>query len=146
VDDESVRMIKRHKLAELLNLPLGTGMVGHVRMENAPRTDLHCDKDIQDAERSGHRNEKVAGDERLRMVTKEGSPTLAGASARLATLHVLADGSRRDSNAQLQRPLIGDPLLTPRWVFTGPSGAPILGGLSVAPDGLVCATSIAKTS
>ncbi len=37
--------------------------------------------------------------EALRMVSNEGCPTLAGASLRLATLQVLADGSRRNSNA-----------------------------------------------
>jgi hypothetical protein len=36
VDDESVRMIKCHKLAELLNRPLGGGMAAEVRMEMRP--------------------------------------------------------------------------------------------------------------
>jgi len=58
VDDEAVGMIERQELAELLSRPLGSGMRSHVRVENAPRTYLHCDEDIQDAERSGHRNEK----------------------------------------------------------------------------------------
>src|SRR5579863_1370832 len=85
-------MIERQKLAELLSRPLGRGMRGHVRVENAPRTDLHCDEDIQDAERNGHRNEKVAGHDGPRMVANEGCPTLAGVSAWLATLQILADG------------------------------------------------------
>lgn len=66
VDGESVRMIKRHELAELLNRPLGSRMVGHVGVENAPRTDLHRDKDVQNAEGGGHGNEKVTGDDRPR--------------------------------------------------------------------------------
>ncbi len=52
-------------------------MAGHVRMENAARTDFHGDEDIQDAERYRHRHEKIAGDDPLRMVADEGGPTLA---------------------------------------------------------------------
>jgi len=46
---------------------------------------------------------EAPGDNGVRMIPNESGPALAGASARLATLQVLADGSRRDSNAQLQR-------------------------------------------
>ena len=81
---------------------LGSGMRSHVGVENAPRTDLHCDEDIQDTERNGHRNEKVAGYDGLRMVANEGCPTLARASAWIAELQILADGSRRNSDSQLQ--------------------------------------------
>ena len=119
VDDESVWMIERQKLADLLNRPLGSGMAGPVRMENAARTDFHGDEGIEDAERCSYRHEKVAGDDHLRMVANEGCPTLARASAWIATLQILADGSRRNSHAQLQRKLVGDPFLTPRWVLTG---------------------------
>lgn len=118
VDDESVWMIERQKLAELLNRPFGSGVAGHVRVENAARTDFHGDKDIQDAERCCYRHEKIAGDGHLRMVTNEGCPTLAGVPVRLAVLQILADGSRRNSNAQLQRQLVGNPFLAPGWVFT----------------------------
>ena len=62
VEDESVRMIKRQKLAELLNRPFGSGMAGHVHIENASRTDFHSDEDIQDAERCSYRHEKIAGE------------------------------------------------------------------------------------
>ena len=41
VDDESVRMIERQKLTELLSCPLGSGMRRHVRVENTPRADFH---------------------------------------------------------------------------------------------------------
>ena len=81
----------------------GRGMLGHIHVENAPRTHLYGDEDIQDMERSGHRNEKVAGHDGLRMVANEGCPTLAGASAWIAALQILADGSRRNSDSQLQR-------------------------------------------
>ena len=103
VEDESVWMIERQKLAELLNRPLGSGMAGHVHIENAPRTDFHGNEDIQDAERCSYRHEKIAGYDPLRVVTDEGCPTLVGASAWIAALQILADRSRRNSNAQLQR-------------------------------------------
>jgi len=77
VEDESVWMIERQKLAELLNRPLGSGMAGHVHIENAPRTDFHGNEDIQDAERCSYRHEKIAGYDPLRVVTDEGCPTLA---------------------------------------------------------------------
>ncbi len=44
VDDESVRMIEHQKFAELLSRPFGRGMRSHVRVENAPRTDLMATK------------------------------------------------------------------------------------------------------
>jgi hypothetical protein len=68
MDDELVGMIERQELAELLDRQLGSGMVSRVRMQNTPRTDFHCDKDIQDAERSSHGNEKVTGHDGLCMI------------------------------------------------------------------------------
>jgi hypothetical protein len=90
VDDEPAGMIESQKLPELLSRPLGSGMLSDVRVENAPRTDLQGYEDIQDAERSGHRNEKVAGNDGFRMIPDKGLPTLAGASAWIATLQIMS--------------------------------------------------------
>src|ERR1035438_10196569 len=96
-------MIEHQEFAELLSRPFGRGMRSHVRVENAPRTDLPGDEDIQEAERSGHRHEMIAGDDGLRMVANEGCPTLPGVSAWIAALRILTDGSRRNSASHLQR-------------------------------------------
>ncbi len=42
MDQETVRMVKRQKLAKLLDGPLRSGMRGHIRVQNAPGADLHC--------------------------------------------------------------------------------------------------------
>jgi hypothetical protein len=78
-------------------------MRGKIRVEDAPRADFLGDEDIQDAEGSGHRNEKVTGHDGLRIVANEGRPTLAGVTAWIAALQILADGSRRNSDSQLRR-------------------------------------------
>jgi hypothetical protein len=72
VDQEPVWVIVRQKLAELLSRPLGGGMRSQIRVENPPRADFHGDEDVEDTERSRHRNEKVTGDDRLCMIPYEG--------------------------------------------------------------------------
>ena len=102
VDDESIAMIVRQKLAELLDRPLGSRVLGDVAVQNPPRADFHRNEYVQDAERRSHGHEKVASDDGLCMIPYKGCPTLAGASAWITQLQILAAGSRRDSNAQFQ--------------------------------------------
>lgn len=78
-----IGMIERRELTELLGGPLRRGMRGHIRVKNPPRTDLHCNEDVQDAERSGHGNEEVAGNNGIRMIPHKVGPALVrGAAAR----------------------------------------------------------------
>ena len=78
-------------------------------------------KDIEEAE--GHRDdhEEVTRHDAFRMIAEEGGPPL-----RLTTLtwsshavvwHVFPHGSGRDAQTELEQELVGDPLLTPRWVI-----------------------------
>jgi len=55
-----------------------------------PRTDFHGDEEIRDMEGSGRRDENAADNDGLRMVANEGRPTLAGVSAWIAALQILA--------------------------------------------------------
>ena len=119
VDDVAVGMIEHQKLPELLGGPLGGRVLSDVAVQDPARSNFHCDEDVQHAKARRDRNEEVTGDNGVRMIPNEGGPALAGASTRLATLQILTDGSRRDSNAQLQRELIRDSLFTPRWIFKG---------------------------
>jgi hypothetical protein len=72
VDEESVRMIARQCLPELLECPFRCGMGSDVLVENPARTDLHRDQDVEGAERGGDHHEEVAGHNDLGMVADEG--------------------------------------------------------------------------
>lgn len=60
--------------------PFHRQMRGDIAMQNSPRTDLHCDEDINDLERRHNTDEEVAGDDRLSVIANEGRPSLVGAS------------------------------------------------------------------
>src|SRR5579862_9485278 len=81
VNDEAVRMIEWQELAELLDGPLGGGMLSHVAVENPPRADFHRDKDVQNPERGRHRNEEVTSYHRPGMAPNKSRPALAARTA-----------------------------------------------------------------
>ena len=82
MDQESVRMVEGEKLAELLDGPFSSGMQGYVVMQNAPRTNLHRDENIDNSESGRDRNKDVAIDNGLRVIPNEGRPALAIISPR----------------------------------------------------------------
>ena len=72
VDNESVRMIARQCLPELLEHPFRCGMGSDVLVENLAGSDLHHDQDVEGAECGGDHHEEVAGHNDLGMVADEG--------------------------------------------------------------------------
>src|SRR5260370_2014344 len=72
VDDESVGMIARQCLPELLECPFRCGMGSDVLVENPARSDLHHDQDVEGAERGSDHHKEVAGHNDLGMVVDEG--------------------------------------------------------------------------
>src|SRR5262249_18161593 len=78
-------------------------------------------KDIEEAE--GHRDdhEEVTCHDAFRMIAEEGGPplrlTTLAWSSHAVVWHVFPHGSRRDSQTEPKQKLVGDPLLTPRWVI-----------------------------
>jgi hypothetical protein len=72
VDNESVRMIARQCLPELLERPFRRWMGSDVLVENPAGSDLHHDQDVESAKRGGDHHEEVAGHNDLGVVADEG--------------------------------------------------------------------------
>ena len=54
MNQESVGMVERKELAELLDGPFGGRMCSYVRVKDPPGTNLHRHEDVQHSERGGH--------------------------------------------------------------------------------------------
>src|SRR6516162_5355492 len=90
----------------------------HVDVSQPTRVMLDHNKHVQHPECRSDRHEEVTGEDRLGMVLQEGGPALiATRLPRRSLRHVLAHGSRRDSDPELDQQLIGNPLLAPERVF-----------------------------
>jgi hypothetical protein len=76
VKQEAMAVIAWKCFAQLVERPLGGGVLGDVEVENASRSDLHGDKYIQDTETGSNRDEEVAGHNSVGMVAHECGPTL----------------------------------------------------------------------
>jgi len=136
VDNVTVGMTEQ-KLPELLGGPLGGRVLSDVAVQDPARSNFHCDEDVQHAKARRNRNEEVTGDNGVGMIPNENGPALAGASPWLATLQILADGSRRtrmpsfsdSSFAILSSPQIGFSWAiwrTSSRIFLGSAGRPRL--------------------
>jgi hypothetical protein len=119
-EEKLMIVITRKCIPQLLQRPLSRRMFGHVEVENPPRSDLHCDKYIKETEPCRDRNEEMASDNRVRMIADEGGPPLiAGSAWARRLLDVLAHGSRRKPNLEVQQKFIGDTLFTPGGILGG---------------------------
>ena len=143
MDDEPIRMRVSENLPELLLGPFRRRMIGNIEMQNSPRVDFHRHEHVQHLKVSRHRQEEIIGDDGVSVIPNESGPTLI--SSRTISMEILPDGSRRDSNTEFQIQFVRDPLFAHEGLsraisrirshrFEG-SGA-----------GLVCATSISKTT
>src|SRR5258708_31258147 len=117
VNDESIWMCPCQDFPKLLCGPCGGRMRHNVAVQDSPRADFHCDKNVQYPKRRRDCHEEVAGDNRLRVIAHECGPTLIRTAARSISTQILPYGSRRDAEAQLKLQLVGDPFLAPSWVI-----------------------------
>ena len=115
--------IRWHCFTQLLERPLRRGMRRHIDVQQSAARMFDDHKDIEDAKGCRHCNTKVAGHNRLGMIPDEGRPSLglhalAGPSV-WALGHILAYGSRRDAEAELEQEHVRDAFLAPRRIITG---------------------------
>src|SRR5678816_4759060 len=91
VDQESIGMLVRKRLAKLLQGPLRGWVGSHVLVENSPCSQFHNHEYIQRAKAGGNDHEEVARHDHLGMVMDERQPTLLGIgwAPRAAALQVL---------------------------------------------------------
>src|SRR5262245_10968312 len=78
-------------------------------------------KDIEETEGRRDDHEEVTRHDALSMIAEEGRPplrlTTLARSSHAVVWHVFPHGSGRDAQTELAQELVGDPLLTPRWVI-----------------------------
>jgi len=92
VNDKPVWMWVGENLPELLRCPFGSRMIRHVEVQNPARADLHRHEHVEDLEGCGDRDEEIAGNDRLGVVSDEGRPTLISTSpARVISGQVFPD-------------------------------------------------------
>jgi hypothetical protein len=119
MDHESIGMVERQVFAELLSRPFRRRMIGHVYMQNPPRTNLHRYEDVDHPKSRGDGNEEIACNDGLRMVVNERRPTLV--AARTATwigAQVSPHGSRRHLDSEFNKQFVGDALLAPDGILS----------------------------
>ena len=116
VDQEARRGSCRGGLADLLLHPGERRGGRDVRVDDAPRGDLHDDEDIGDGERGGVLAEEVAGPQFPRVVANERPPGLATAWWVAPPPHVGADRAPRVGDAELCGEFLGDLVLAPLGV------------------------------
>lgn len=76
---------------KMLPRPLRGRMRCHVKVNQSTAVMLDNDEHVQDSEGAGHCDTEVTRDDRLRMITTEGRPSLAASrSTRGRSWHVLA--------------------------------------------------------
>ena len=93
------------------------GVACNVQMQQPARAVEHCDEYVNLPEGRRDRDEKIAGDDRLRVVTEKRRPALVAArAARHRLTHVLANGTRRNSQPEFEQEFVGDAFLAPRRI------------------------------
>ena len=73
-------MIVFKRFSELLDGPFRSWMIGHVGVENSAGADVHRDEYVKHAKGRCDGNQKVAGDDRLRVILNKGRPARASAA------------------------------------------------------------------
>jgi hypothetical protein len=68
--------ISRKRFPELLKCPLSRRMLGHVEVHDPSRSNLECNKDVENTEVRCDGKEEVARDDAVGMIVEKGRPTL----------------------------------------------------------------------
>jgi hypothetical protein len=76
VEDEPVRRLRSDDCAKLLNRPLRGGMLSHIPVQDATRTDFEDNEHIKDAKADRHGREEVTGHHGVRMIPHKRRPPL----------------------------------------------------------------------
>ena len=114
-------MVTRDGFPELLPSPVRGRVSRDVVVEHTAAADLYHDEDQQPLESDRHRNQKITGHDLLGMIPDEGHPVLGCRSFALAPVRlfrpILANRSRGNQNAQLEREFVGNALFAPSYVL-----------------------------
>ena len=118
MDHESIGMVVCEEFTELLNRPFRSRMVGHVDMQNPPRSNLHRDEDVDHPESRSDGNKEIASNNGLRMVVNECRPALiASLTTAMTGAQVFPHSSRRYADSEFNNQFVGDALFSPGWIL-----------------------------
>src|SRR5262245_45131468 len=122
MEKKPIGVIRWERFAQLLKRPVGRRMGCHIDVEEAARGVLHDHEDIEEAKGGGEHHAEITCDDRLSMIAHKRLPALGGPtmpSTVVHTLgHILADGPRRHTQAQLQQELVGNAFLSPGRILS----------------------------
>lgn len=76
-------MITRHCLAKLLQRPHCGRVRGYVAVQDLSRPNFHDHEHVKHSKSRGHRNQKITGNDRSRVIMNECLPMLRGCSLAL---------------------------------------------------------------
>ena len=76
MNDETIPVLSRDALPELLQCPFCSRMAGDIAVNNPARPDFDDHEDVKDVKGRRHHYEEIAGYNRLRMVAHETQPSL----------------------------------------------------------------------
>lgn len=114
MDYEAIRVVARERFPELLQGPLGRGMIRYPKVEDLAAAKFHHDEYIKDAEPGREHHQEITGNDHLGVITDEGQPPLGRIlSGTTASTQILPHRAGRDSNSQPKLQFVGDPLFTP---------------------------------
>src|ERR1700730_11081298 len=99
MDEVAERVITWERFPQLLQGPLGAGVIGDIDVQNPAPVQFHEHEYIKDTESGCDHDEEVTGHDRLGVIAYEGQPALARIGISAWTLgQILADRARRDSD------------------------------------------------
>jgi hypothetical protein len=116
VNEEAIGVVAGNGFAKLLQSPISRGMLGHIEVNDAARSDFDQQQYIEDTKAGGDGDYEIAGDDRLGMIVDECVPGLRcrrWPSGEDWARPVGSYRAGRNLDAELQEQLIGDACLSP---------------------------------
>lgn len=120
MDEKAISMITGNSFAKLLQGPISRGMLRHIEVNDATRSDVDQQQYIENTKAGGDGDHEITGDDRLGMIVNETLPGLRPWPWLTGWNLARPVGSYRTGrnfDAELQGQLVGDACLSPGWIL-----------------------------
>jgi hypothetical protein len=103
MDEKTVAMVRRYRFSKLLLCPCRRWVIRDMDVQQLSRSEFYDYQHIETLKRRSDHGQEITGNDRLGMISHEGRPALVAARLSLwAFGHVLANGTRRDLDPELE--------------------------------------------